>query len=365
MASAGSLACRGFLGGIGRSSCLALGAHFSSTFLFTRTEMYPCVKCGKVLRSQQSLNYHLAHKPATCEKYLRKLSNQEEQASMAITAQFLSTMATSATKIVRDDVLTSRLQKPSTQAARTIAPATQTPAEKSAVGNASPTQSAAVSAPLSLAAKNAVGNEVSLASPAVSSPSQQPVRTPARNNNLMSFQKRPEPRKLLAGESTARTTFDTDGYCWFAETGSSKKGRFYESCRCCSMYHSSDPSNVVAHIRTSKEMKCKCALGAPCECKKGPQPPLFVVSRCTGRRIRRTRRGVPSGEQALYEERDSHDSSFCKMNQVEMAAAVNKANMKAKARTAQSCQHLKTWQVRQAIEADHQIPYKLVGEPSS
>ena len=104
---------------------------------------------------------------------------------MAITAHFLSTMATSATKIVRDDVLTSRLQKPSTQAARTIAPATQTRAEKSAVGNASPTQSAAVSAPLSLAAKNAVGNEVSVASPAVSSPSQQPVRTPARNNNLM------------------------------------------------------------------------------------------------------------------------------------------------------------------------------------
>ena len=137
--------------------------------------------------------------------------------------------------------------------------------------------------------------------------------------------------------------FDTDGYCWYAETGSAKKGRFYESCRCCSMYHSSDPSNVVAHIRTSKEMKCKCALNAPCKCKYGPQPPLFVVGRCTGKRIRRTRRGVSSGERALYEERVSHDSSFCRVNKAEMVAAVNMANMKAKARTAQSC--LAEWTV--------------------
>ena len=299
-----------------------LGAQFSPTFHSTSTEMYTCVNFGKVLRSQQGLNYHLAQKPTTCEKYLRKLSNQEKQASMV----------------------------------------TQTAAAKSAVGNAAATQTGAAS--LSLAAKSALGNETPDAPDTAELAGETlllPVRTPARNN-LLSLQKCSESRKLLAGEAVHKTMFDTDGYCWYAETGSAKKGRFYESCRCCSMYHSSDPLNVVAHIRTSKEMKCKCALNAPCKCKYGPQPPLFVVGRCTGKRIRRTRRGVSSGERALHEERDSHDSSFCKMNKVQMVAAVNKANMKAKARTVQSCQHLKAWQVRQAIGADHQIPYKLVGE---
>ena len=55
---------------------------FSPTFHSTSTEMYPCVHCGRVLITQQSLNYHLAQKPKTCEKYLRKLSNQEKQAAM-------------------------------------------------------------------------------------------------------------------------------------------------------------------------------------------------------------------------------------------------------------------------------------------
>ena len=118
-----------------------LGAQFSPTFHSTSTEMYACVNCGKVLRSQQGLNYHLAQKPTTCEKYLRKLSNQEKQASMV----------------------------------------TQTAAAKSAVGNAAATQTGAAS--LSLAAKSALGNEVSPASSAISvtpclpKPSSQVLRT--------------------------------------------------------------------------------------------------------------------------------------------------------------------------------------------
>ena len=317
-------------------------------------KMYACVNCGKVLRSQQSLNYHLAQKPTTCEKYLRKLSNQEKQAAME----------------------TSSSPKPSGP----VAPATQTTvASLSLSAKSSP---AAVS--LSSAAKSTVLDVTAppLSSPVVSkivgddvsvSTSISPRASSAAKSNVtplpslailasLASQKCPEPKKLLAGESVHKTMFDTDGYCWYADSGSSKKGRFYESCRCCAMYHSSDPSNIVAHIRTSKEMKCKCALNTPCKCKKGPQPPLFVVSRCSGKRIRLARHGVLSGERAPYEERFGHDSNFCKVNKVEMVSAVNKANMKAKARTAQSCQHLKTWQVCQAIEAGHQIPYKLVGE---
>ena len=172
--------------------------------------MYPCSSCGRILASQQNLNYHLSHKPNTCEKYLRKLANQQKKAAM--------------------ETLSS--PKPSSQ----VAPATQTTvASLSLAAKSAP---AAVS--LSSAAKSTVSNVTPLAS--------------------LASQKCPEPRKLLAGESVHRTEYDTDGYCWYAETGSSKRGRFYESCRCCSMYHSSDPSNVVAHIRTSKEMKCKCVL---------------------------------------------------------------------------------------------------------
>ena len=86
-----------------------LGAQFSPTFHSTSTEMYACVNCGKVLRSQQGLNYHLAQKPTTCEKYLRKLPNQEKQASMVTNAQIIASMASSATKIVGNDVSTSSL----------------------------------------------------------------------------------------------------------------------------------------------------------------------------------------------------------------------------------------------------------------
>ena len=286
-------------------------------------KMYACVNCGKVLRSQQSLNYHLAQKPTTCEKYLRKLSNQEKQAAME----------------------TSSSPKPSGP----VAPATQTTvASLSLSAKSSP---AAVS--LSSAAKSTVLDVTAppLSSPVVSkivgddvsvSTSISPRASSAAKSNVtplaslailasLASQKCPEPKKLLAGESVHKTMFDTDGYCWYADSGSSKKGRFYESCRCCAMYHASDPSNVVAHIRTSKEMKCKCALNTPCKCKKGPQPPLFVVSRCSGKRIRLARHGVPSGERAPYEERVGHDSIFCKVNKVEMVSAVNKANMKAKA----------------------------------
>ena len=280
--------------------------------------MYPCTNCGRVLTSQQNLNYHLSHKPNTCEKYLRKQAAMETSSSPKPSSQVapatqttvvsLSSAAKS-TALNRTPLASPPLASP--VVSRTIAPATQTAA-----------------ASLSSAEKSTV---LSLAS--------------------LSSQKCPEPRKLLAGESAHNTMFDTDGYCWYAYTGSAKAGRYYEKCRCCAMYHASDPSNVVAHIRTSKEMKCKCALNAPCKCKKGPQPPLFVLSRCTGKRVRLTRHGVPSGERALYEERVSHDSSFCKVNKAEMVAAVNMANMKAKARTAQSCQHLKVWQVRQAMGA--------------
>ena len=84
--------------------------------------MYSCSNCGRVLTSQQNLNYHLIHKPKTCEKYLRKLANQQKKSAMAITAQASTAAAISlslATKIVGNDVSvsTSSLPKVSSQVA--------------------------------------------------------------------------------------------------------------------------------------------------------------------------------------------------------------------------------------------------------
>ena len=112
--------------------------------------MYPCTNCGRVLTSQQNLNYHLSHKPKTCEKYLRKLANQQKRTEMATSVQTLCPLQgndvcvptssspksssqvaavspSMATKFVENDVSvsTSSLPKPSSQVARTIGLATQ------------------------------------------------------------------------------------------------------------------------------------------------------------------------------------------------------------------------------------------------
>ena len=136
--------------------------------------MYPCSSCGRILASQQNLNYHLSHKPNTCEKYLRKLANQQKKAAMetlsspkpssqvAPATQTTVASLSSATKIVGNDMSTSSLPKPSSQVARTIAPATQTAAAKSAVGDTSATQTTSAPATQTAAAKSAVGTHAVL-----------------------------------------------------------------------------------------------------------------------------------------------------------------------------------------------------------
>ena len=100
----------------------SVSTHFTPAFQSASSAMYSCSNCGRVLTSQQNLNYHLIHKPKTCEKYLRKLVNQQKKAAMAITAQASTTAAISLsleTKIVGNDVSvsTSSLPKVSSQVA--------------------------------------------------------------------------------------------------------------------------------------------------------------------------------------------------------------------------------------------------------
>ena len=185
----------------------SVSTHFTPAFQSASSAMYSCSNCGRVLTSQQNLNYHLIHKPKTCEKYLRKLVNQQKKSAMAITAEASTKVAISLsleTKIVGNDVSvsTSRLPKVSSQVAA-VSPslATKTVGNDVSVSTSSLTkrscQVARVIAPtqatvasLSLAAKSAGLKVTSLASPVVPTPSEQPVRTLSSDNNLLSLQKK-------------------------------------------------------------------------------------------------------------------------------------------------------------------------------